>query len=236
MLSPQSVLSCSSVFTMNLNTRHKQSFLQLAKTFITFSGKNKNKERKTNEEEQKMHRTLRKTLSLGSSGVDMKKEPDIWFDLNHDTNNGENKVFKETKKINESQNSFKTKYSSQKTRVGKDQNSSNSHNSFKPKYHSQKVRGGRDLNEHQLLPKHRVKLRQLPEKVGRRKFSLKGHRGGKLQRTIYNISCPDLASPQGELGRGDNILDSVDKLDRNTVHMFRDKQYLETELIEIYFE
>jgi len=98
------------------------------------------------------------------------------------------------------------------------------------------VRGGRDLNEHQLLPKHRVKLRQLPEKVGRRKFSLKGHRGGKLQRRIYNISCPDLASPQGELGRGDNILDSVDKLDRNTVHMFRDKQYLETELIEIYFE
>merc|ERR1711942_200336 len=153
--------------TMNLNTRHKQSFLQLAKTFITFSGKNKNKERKTNEEEPKMHRTLRKTISLGSSGVDMKKEPDIWFDLNHDTNNGENKVFKETKKINESQNSFKTK-------VGKDQNSSTSHNSFKPKYHSQKVRGGRDLNEHQLLPKHsRVKPRQLPEKAGRRKFSLK---------------------------------------------------------------
>ena len=81
---------------MNLNTRHKQSFLQLAKTFITFSGKNKNKERKTNEKEQKMHRTLRKTISLGSSGVDMKKEPDIWFDLNHDTNNETNKVFKET--------------------------------------------------------------------------------------------------------------------------------------------
>ena len=219
---------------MNLNTIHKQSFLQLAKTFITFSGKNKNKERKTNEEEPKMHRTLRKTLSLGSSGVDMKKEPDIWFDLNHDT--VENKVFKETKKINESQNSFKTKYSSQKTKVGKDQNSSTSHNSFKPKYHSQKVRGGRDLNEHQLLPKHRVKLRQLPEKAGRRKFSLKGHRGGKLQRRIYNISCPDLASTQEDLGRGDNILDSVDRIDRNTVHMFRDKQYLETELIEIYFE
>merc|ERR1711942_175583 len=99
----------------NLNTRHKQSFLQLAKTFI--SGKNKNKERKTNEREQKMHKTLRKTISLGSSGVDMKKEPDILFDLNHDTNNRENKVFKETKKIDKSQNSFKTKYSSQKTKV-----------------------------------------------------------------------------------------------------------------------
>merc|ERR1719312_465941 len=122
---------------MNLNTRHKQSFLQLAKTFIASSGKNKNKERKTNEEEQTMHRTLRKTISLGSSGVDMKKEPDIWFDLNHDTNNGENKVLKEKKKINESQNSFKTKYSSQKTKFGK--NSSTSHISFKPKYHSQKV-------------------------------------------------------------------------------------------------
>merc|ERR1719320_1908740 len=136
---------------MNLNTRHKQSFLQLAKTFITLSGRNKNKERKTHEEAQKMHRTLRKTISLGSSGVDMKKEPDIWFDLNHDTNNVKNNIFKETKKINESQNSFKTKYSSQKTKVGKDKNSSTSHNSFKPKYHSQKVRGGRDLNEHQLL-------------------------------------------------------------------------------------
>jgi len=221
---------------MNLNTRHKQSFLQLAKTFITFSGKNKNKERKTNEEEQKMHRTLRKTLSLGSSGVDMRKEPDIWFDPNHDTNNETNKVFKETKKIDKSQNSFKTKYSSQKMKDGKDHNSSTSHNTFKPKYHSQKVRGGRHLNEHQLLPKQKMKLIQLPEKAGRRKFSLKGQRGGKLQRRIYNLSCPDLASTQLDLGRGDNILDSVDRLDRNTVHMFRDKQYLETELIEIYFE
>jgi len=219
---------------MNLNTIHKQSFLQVAKTFITFSGKNKNKEKKTSEERPKKHRSLRKTVSLGSLGIEMTKESNILFDPNDDANIGKNQVLKETKERNKSQNHFKTKYYSQKMKSGRDANEGASQNSFKPKYYSQKVRGGRDQNEHTLLPKHRVKLKQLPDKPGRRKFSLKGVRHGesKLQKSTYNLSCPDLASRQESYG----ILDTVDSLDRNTVHMFRDKQYLETELIEIYFE
>jgi len=219
---------------MNLNTLHKQSFLQVAKTFITFSGRNRNKEKKASEERPKKHELLRKTVSLGSSGIEMTKESNILFDPNDGANNGKNQVLKETKKTNESQNRFKTKYYSQKTKSGRDANAAASQNSFKPKYYSQKVRGGRDQNEHTLLPKHRVKLKQLPDKPGRRKFSLKGVRHGesKLQKSTYNLSCPDLASRQESYG----ILDTVDSLDRNTVHMFRDKQYLETELIEIYFE
>merc|ERR1719233_2704321 len=140
-------------------------------------------------------------------------------------------MLKETEETNESQKPFKTKYYSQKTKGGRDQTAAASQNSFKPKYYSQKVRGGRDQNEHPLLPKHRVKLKQLPDKPGQRKFSLKGVRHGdsKLQKRTYNLSCPDLA-------RSYDILDTVDSLDRNTVHMFRDKQYLDTELIEIYFE
>merc|ERR1711962_1533783 len=187
------------------NTLHKQSFLQVAKTFITFS------EKKRSEERPKKHKSLRKTVSLGSSGIEMTKESNVLFDPNDDANNGKNQVLKETKETNKSQNHFKTKY------------------------YSQKVRGGRDQNEHTLLPKHRVKLKQLPDKPGRRKFSLKGVRHGesKLQRKTYNLSCPDLTSRQEDLGRSYDILDTVDSLDRNTVHMFRDKQYLETELIEI---
>merc|ERR1711962_376614 len=211
------------------NTLHKQSFLQVAKTFITFS------EKKRSEERPKKHELLRKTVSLGSSGIEMTKESNILFDPNDGANNGKNQVLKETKKTNESQNRFKTKYYSQKTKSGRDANAAASQNSFKPKYYSQKVRGGRHQNEHILLPKHRVKLKQLPDKPGRRKFSLKGvrQRDSRLQRKTYNLSCPDLASRQEDLGRSYDILDSVDRLDRNTVHMFRDKQYLETELIEI---
>ena len=223
---------------MNLNTLHKQSFLQVAKTFITFSGRNRNKEKKASEERPKKHKLLRKTVGLGSSGIEMTKESNILFDPNDDANNGKNQVLKETKETNKSQNHFKTKYYSQKTKSGRDANEGASQNSFKHKYYSQKVRGGRDQNEHTLLPKHRVKHKQLPDKPGRRKFSLKGVRHGesKLQRKTYNLSCPDLTSRQEDLGRSYDILDSVDSLDRNTVHMFRDKQYLETELIEIYFE
>jgi len=219
---------------MNLNTLHKQSFLQVAKRVITFSGKNKGKEKKTSKERTEKHKELRKTVSLGSSGMEMTKEPDLWFDLNNDANNGEHKVLKETKETNESQKHFKTKFYSQKAKGGRDKNLAASQNSFKPRYYSQKVRGGRDHNEHTLLPKNRVKLKQLPDTPGRRKFSLKDKRHGdsRLQRRIYNLSCPDLASRQESY----DILDSVDSLDRNTVHMFRDKQYLETELIEIYFE
>ena len=222
---------------MNLNRTNTQSFLQSAKTFITFSGRNKSKGRKKSEEKPNKHKPLRKTVSLGISGVDMTKEHDIWFGPVHQENNG--KMLKDTEEITESQSSLMPKFYSQKTRVGRDQNATTSQNSFKPKYHSHKVRGGREQNEHQLLPKHRMQVKHLPDKPGRRKFSLKGggQRGGnKLQRRTCNLSCPDLASTQEDLGRGDNILDSVDRLDRNTVHMFRDKQYLETELIEIYFE
>merc|ERR1719446_355397 len=126
------------------------------------------------------------------------------------------KIFKETNETNESQKHFKTKYYSQKARVGRDQNAATSQSSFKPKYHSQKVRGGRDQNEHQLLSKHRVKIKQLPDKPGPRKFSLKGVRHGdsKLQRRTYNMSCPDLASRQEDLGRSHDIIDTVDSLDR----------------------
>merc|ERR550519_99653 len=216
---------------MNLNTIHKQSFLQVAKMFISFRGRNRNTEKKTSEERPKKHKALRKTVSLGSSGMEMSKEPDVRFDTSNDANNGKHKVLKEIQETNESQKPFKTKYYSQKAKGGRDQNAATSQNSFKPRYYSQKVRGGRDQNEHPLLPKHRVNLKQLPDKPRRRKFSLKGVRQGdsKLRRRTYNLSCPDL-------GRSYDILDSDDSLDRNTVHMFRDKQYSDTELIEIYFE
>ena len=224
---------------MNLNTTNTQSFLQSAKTFITFSGRNKSKGRKKSEEEPNKHKLLRKTVSLGISGVDMTKEHDIWFGPVHQEQNG--KMLKVTEEVTESQSSHISKFYSPKTKVGRDQNATTSQNSFKPKYHSHKVRGGREQNEHQLLPKHRMQVKHLPDKPGRRKFSLKGGgdrgRGGnKLHRRTCNLSCPDLASTQEDLGWGDNILDSVDRLDRNTVHMFRDKQYLETEWIEIHFD
>merc|ERR1719309_1437731 len=172
---------------MNLNTLHKQSFLQVAKTFITFSGKNRNKEKKTSKEIPKKHKSLRKTVSLGSSGIEMSKESNILFDPNDDANNWKNKVLKETKETKESQNRFKTKYYSQKTKSGRDANTAASQNSFKPKFYSQKVRGGRDQKEHTLIPNHRVKHKQLPYKQGQRKFSLKGVRHGdsKLQRKTY---------------------------------------------------
>merc|ERR550519_2734615 len=186
---------------MNLNTIHKQSFSQVAKTFFTFSGKNRNTEKKISEERPKKHTALRKTVSLGSSGMEMSKEPDVRFDSSNDANNGKHKVLKVTQEPNESQKPFKTKYYSQKAKGGRDQNAATSQNSFKPKYYSQKVRGGRDQDEHTLLPKHGAKLKQLPDKQGQRKFSLKGVRHGdsRLQRRTNNLSCPDLYSRQEDL-------------------------------------
>merc|ERR1719431_344450 len=84
---------------MNLDTIRKQSFLQIAKTFVNFSGKNKDKEKKTRETIPRKHKVLRKTVSLGSSGMEMTKEPNFWFDPNNDANNAEQKGLKETKEI-----------------------------------------------------------------------------------------------------------------------------------------
>jgi len=195
-LSPQSFLSCSAVFTMNKHTIHKQSFLQLAKTFIRFSGGSKTKDQDTNEERPRKHKTLRKTVSLGSTGIEVRKEEDVRHDPHYDTNKGKLEMFNSPQEGRISQSSFKPKYHSQKVRGGRDQKETTAENSFKPKFYSQKVKSIRDQTENSTVPKHRVKLKQLPEKPGRRKFSLKGvgYGGARLHRRNHNRSCPDLTN------------------------------------------
>jgi hypothetical protein len=198
---------------------HKLSFLQMAKTLLTFGGKTKTEERP--EDPTRKHKYLRKTLSLSSTCIGsthgVQFDPDLaeskWVDiasvapvLNHG-------------------------------------------NSFKPKHQSQKKKIGRDADQ-TIVPyfvsKQSKNMKQPADKIGRRKFSLKMVGGGNIRRQHHNPSCPDLVG--GEVMESEKMNgkssckpnsadeDTVDTLDRNTIDMFSDKQYIETDLIEIYFE
>ena len=96
---------------------------------------------------------------------------------------------------------------------------------FKPKYFSQHIKSERDTRRNFKLS---------PEKVSQRKFSLKVV-GGKLERRKNLGSCLDLTE-LGAQQEGEVSQDNVDSLDINTIHMFKDNQCLESELIEMCFE
>jgi hypothetical protein len=105
------------------------------------------------------------------------------------------------------------------------ESSNTSKKTFKPKYFSQHIKSERDTRQNFKL---------FPDKVSRRKFSLKVV-GGKLERRKNLGSCPDLTE-LGAQQEGGVSQDVVDSLDINTIHMFKDNQCLESELIEMCFE
>ena len=154
-----------SVLGMASDRVDKLSFAQMAKSLLRFNGKTKTKER--HEEPTRKHQDLRKTLSLSSQCIGSTHGVQFGQDLEGHKN------VKDAGKVP----LFKTG------------------NSLKPKYHSQKIKSRKNTNQNTVpyyLSKPEENMKQLAEKLGRRKFSLKVVGGGNLRRQQHNLSCPDL--------------------------------------------
>ena len=218
------------------------SFLQVAKSFLRWSGKaNVDGIQEDIQEPYKQHKVLKQTLSMSSPDFGSRDRVQISFhsqELEIEDNEGLNTSNQCVTAEIKTTNSFKAKYYSQKIRRRPEE------------YNYAKQNTTR-----YFIPQRREKPKQPPEKLSRRKFSLKVvSQEGKLEKNIHHFSCPDLSIEMGEEGgrggrgrvgrkrgrrlnsNGFVVEDEVDTLDRNTSDMFRDSQYLDTELIEIYFE
>merc|ERR1711915_580587 len=201
----------------------QMSLLQVAKTFLRWRGKGNIGE--IRQENQNKHSDVRRAISLNlpceasSQEVVLLQSEDI---VDNSVNNR-----------------FMDSTCSIKARTTNNTNNNNTSHAWKPKYHSQKVRGSKGMYE--------KKFGEIQQ--NRRKFSLKGMTSSR--RKAEHSSCPDLSKLENTIHEKENFRkrkkkveqlnanfneETIDRLDRNTLKLFGNKQQSKTQLIEICIE
>jgi len=201
----------------------QMSLLQVAKTFLRWRGKGNIGE--IGHEKHNKHRDVKRTISLNLP-CETSSQDVVHFQSEDIVDNSVD-------------NSFMDSTFSIKARTANNNNNSNNSHAWKPKYHSQKVRGSKGM--------YQKKFGEIQQ--NRRKFSLKGMTSSR--RNAEHSSCPDLSKLENTINEKENFRkrkkkveqlqanfneDTIDRLDRNTLNLFGNKQQSKTQLIEICIE
>merc|ERR1711915_241039 len=199
----------------------QMSILQVAKTFLRWRGKGNIGE--IGQENQNKHRDVKRTISLNLPCEASSQEVVLFQSEDIMDNSVSNRFMDSTYSIKARNNN----------------NNSNTSHAWKPKYHSQKVRGSKGM--------YQKKFGEIQQ--NRRKFSLKGMTSSR--RKAKYSSCPDLSKLETTINEKENFRkrkkkveqlnanfneETIDRLDRDTLKLFGNKQQSKTQLIEICIE